>query len=81
MIFYIENAQAKKFKFLPGLAGLIAGKFLLMVSFGLMVLAPLWYWILRIPYINGKLKNKAWLKITPIVVWWITFALILSAGL
>ena len=99
------NAQhTKKFRFLPGLAGLFVGfvvwfllsvvfgvsqavtsksggHFWLAISFAVMVLSPLWYWILRIPYVAGKEKNKKWLKILPVVTWWVVLALILLAGL
>ncbi|MBU6388807.1 hypothetical protein KGQ72_02960 [Patescibacteria group bacterium] len=57
------------------------GGLLLALSFAVMILAPLWYWILRIPYIVGKEKNKRWLKMIPVVVWWFIFVLVIFAGL
>lgn len=104
MLIGMEEQKVKRFRFLPGLAGLFvgffawfflsvifglawgvtghkSGHFLLAASFGVMVLVPLWYWILRIPYAIGKEKGKAWMKITPLVVWWLAFVLMLSVAL
>jgi ABC-type Na+ efflux pump permease subunit len=45
-------------------------KLLFSVSFAMMILVPLWYLVLRVPYCIGRERNRKWQWMSSVVLWW-----------
>lgn len=64
---------------IAGLDQGITGKQQPIFSYGfgfiIMIIIPLWYWALRIPYMIGKEKEWTVLKYSSIALWWLLFLL------